>query len=226
MKIDYEFDRQIKEAFVLYHDLLCAALPKKEELQAIHPSEKFNQRMAKLLRRQQKFYYNWVNTVAKRVACVLIILFLAAATTTFSVEAFREPFLRFITETFEKYTEIFFPEDEEETLFEPTLPTYIPERFRLVSDASNEDSVMLIYADSTQNSLIITQHPKGTHLAVDNEEVTYERLMIHKIYEGIYSEKYDEGYLVFANDDYLYEIAGDLTKDEILMIAESIPVKP
>lgn len=59
--------------------------------------------MNKLIHRQNKSYYKFINTAAKRVACVIAAIGITASVTVMSVDALRNAFFYFLMETFEKF---------------------------------------------------------------------------------------------------------------------------
>ncbi len=217
----------LQKAFERYHTALAVALPGEEELSTVTISEKTERRMERLFYHQKHFYYTWINTAAKRVACILIALFLAATVTTASVEALREGFIRFVVETFEKGSTIWFSKEDEGALTYPTItskiPTYLPEGYRLVADMSNEMQIYLLYEGDGSESLVFIQQPKGAKTTVNTEGVSYKKIHVKNSYEGIIFENLRDAYLIFNDDEYMYTIIGTVSEEEILKIAETIP---
>lgn len=84
-------DQKLKDALHHYVSSLAKNLPQSEELEDIEFSEKLQNNMSKLLRRQRQVYYYWTNTVIKKVACVVVILGIMTSAVTFGVGALREP---------------------------------------------------------------------------------------------------------------------------------------
>ena len=122
----------IYEAFDMYYLDYCKTLPSNEELSHITFTKEFEERMRKLIEREKKFYFYWINTVRKRVAIIILVIIISLTSVTFGVKAIREPVIRFILETFEKFTNITFVNDDEteilanDFIFENKFPTYIP----------------------------------------------------------------------------------------------------
>lgn len=106
MFLSKELDKKLILAFELYNKELCESLPSEEELKSITFSDAFEKKMKKLISMQKKSYYYMINTVGKRVAIILLTLFISLTATTFSVKALRESVIEFIIETFEKFTKI------------------------------------------------------------------------------------------------------------------------
>lgn len=130
-----EDEKKLRSALEICVERYCNSLPTKEELADITFSEKFEKRMEKLIRRQRKFYYSFINTAGKRVTMIALAIIIGLSTVTLSVEAIREPVVRFIIEDFEKFTDVTFYEDSETSFeFVKAQPTYIPEGFVLEAE--------------------------------------------------------------------------------------------
>ena len=69
--------------------------------------------MEKLLAKQRKPYWQYVNTAGKRaVACILVFIMIFAS--SMSISAFREPVVEFFVNVYERFVEIFCREDDAE----------------------------------------------------------------------------------------------------------------
>lgn len=86
-------------------------------------SPTFEDRMNRLVRAQDKSYYRFVNTGAKRAVLALAVVILLLITMVFSVSALREPVVQFIAEIYE----MFFPSDEPEWMYELETTRYLQE---------------------------------------------------------------------------------------------------
>lgn len=226
MNLKHQTSDALRSACGAYLEFWGRSLPSEEDLTSVAPiSERLEQRIEKLFQKEQKFYFYWINTAAKRVACILIILFLAAITTTFSVEALREPFIRFVVETFEKGSRLIFPVDsEEDQPFISLSPTYIPDGFYLIKDRSNEYSTDLTYEDIYGNNYTFFQYRSdGTSIGLNTENVPYRKVIILNNYEGIVFQNKGVINLTFSSDEYVFILDGSLSEEELLKIAESIP---
>jgi len=217
----------LQKAFTRYQAALAEALPAPELLQSVSVSEKTERRMERLLYHQKHFYYTWINTAAKRAACILIALFLAATVTTVSVEALREGFVRFVIETFEKGSTIWFSKEDSGSLtyppIVPKLPTYLPDGYHLAADMSDEIELNMIYERQETETISYQQSPKGLKITLNTEGITYNKIFVAEIYEGIIFQSKGSWYLAFNDNEYMYTIIGTVSKEEILAIAESIP---
>ncbi len=221
----------IYEALDLYCIEFCKTLPTNEELSHITFSEEFERKMQKLIDRQKKFYFNWFNTVGKRVAAIILVLLLSLTTITFSVRALREPVIRFIVETYEKFSSVVFVNDksEEDTIvdftFEKIMPTYIPEDFELESEYNDEVIHKEVYISSDQSSTIMYMQRINdeSELHVNTENVMYENVLINDVSAIFYSNK-GVNTVVLSDDIYIFTLEGNIDREELMKIAESIKI--
>lgn len=225
MNPKFQTSDALRSACGVYLELLGRSLPSEEKLAPITSiSDSLEQRVEKLFQQEKKFYFYWLNTTAKRVACILVILFMAVVTTTFSVEALRDPFIQFIVETFEKGSRLLFPTDsKEDQPITPLLPSYIPKGFSLSHDMSDDVSVILHYQNEEEQTFSFTQWPDGTVTDLNTEDVSCEKLLIAEKYEGLTFCNDGIVYLSFATEQYLFNLEGTISAEELLKIAESIP---
>ena len=78
-------------------------------------SEKFIKRMDKLIKSQRKPYWNFISTVSRRAA-VIIVAIITLVTAAFSVKAIREPIIKFIKQVYESFTHYSFDGDTVEII--------------------------------------------------------------------------------------------------------------
>lgn len=190
-------------------------------------SPEFGTRLDKQLKRHDNFWYRRFNTVGKRVAAIIVLVVGIMAATTFGVEALREPFLNFVAETFEKFTKITFHQqdsNEEESFapLEPVDPSYIPEGYTLMEENVNVMRNMKIYRNSEGNQISYSQKIKdGAQSYLDSEEGLTEKININGN-EGILITESDEIIIYFVDEHYVYNFYGNIEKEELFKMAESI----
>lgn len=220
----------IYEALDLYCIEFCKTLPTDEELSGITFSEEFERKMQKLINRQKKFYYYWFNTVGKRVAAIILVLLLSLTTITFSVRALREPVVSFIVETFEKFSNILFINDESKDTnvdlkFEKVTPTYITEGYTLDYEFDDVSLYQARYfnSDKTSNITYIQLISDDSILQVNTENVSYNNIEINNFKAVSYSNKGINTVVLHAKD-YAFIIEGNISMEELIKIAESIKI--
>ena len=133
-------------------------------------SERFNKRMAKLIKSQKKAYYSLINTAYKRVAIICIII-LALLTTACSVKVIREPIVNFIKQVYESFTHYSYDGDTTDKI---TKEYYItaPDGFNQTNITNND---FLITTEYTNNNGDIIEYNQmtteySTGYFVDNEQ--------------------------------------------------------
>ncbi len=217
------FDPKEKEllnkAFQRYHQEIDAALP-EEQWQDTAISPELERRMEKTLGKQTNFYYSFINTAAKRVACILAAVLLAATVTTVSVEALREGFVHFVVELFDGGSTVAMPGKPHP--LNPKTPGYIPEGYRRISETINDHTIIQFYGAEHRRNFQFSQHPKGTNISVYTENTDYRTVTLGGQYEGILFENSGETFLIFNDTDQMYAVIGALSEEEILKIANSL----
>ena len=219
----------IYEAFDMYYLDYCKTLPSNEELSHITFTKEFEERMRKLIEREKKFYFYWINTVRKLVSIIILVIIISLTSVTFGVKAIREPVIRFILETFEKFTNITFVNDDEteilanDFIFENKFPTYIPAGFILDVEIDDGAIYQAMYVNAEDNSTIMyMQQLNNNSIAQANtENVTYENIVINGN-QGICYSNAGTQTIVFGDNEYLYTISTTKSKEELVKIAESI----
>ena len=155
-------------------------IPKNEDEIDFEFSERFNKRMTKLINSQKKAYYKLINTAAKRVA-IIFVLILTMFTAAFSVKAIREPIIKFVKQIYETFVHYSVDGDTVDKITKEYSLTYVPEGFKQTDIVRDENFVITTYENSLGNTIeflqITTKFYSG-HF-VDNET------------GDIYSEKVD-----------------------------------
>ncbi|MBQ4333396.1 MAG: DUF4367 domain-containing protein [Clostridia bacterium] len=220
---------KLQEAFDIYVREQNARLPSEEELAGIVLSDEFKARMEKLIRRQKHGYYVLFGTVARRVATIIIALLVGMTVTTFSVEALRQPVVRFFTEVFETFTRVIFVDDTSDPVqveMEKRTPTYIPEGYVVESevDAGALYKVTYVHSESGERIYYRQQLSDRYSALVDTETTDYQEITVAHLSGIVYQNK-ETTTIAFIDDQCSYSVFGTVAKDELLKIAESISPK-
>ncbi len=223
-------DAVLKEALALSVRKINALLPAEEECKEITFSPRFEQRMERMIRDHEKFYYFWFNTIAKRVAMVALLVVLGLAVTTFSVKAWRESLIDFVVEFFETFAIVRMEHEDVRVpaTITPVEPTYIPEGFIGKEISKDELAFSKTYYDysgkqrgelSYRQSVIIDG---GIH--IDMKDVDYRTITING-YEGVIRFKLGSTAILFATEKCEFSVSGTIDETELIRIAESIPLE-
>lgn len=225
----------IYEAFDLYYKEYCKTLPTKEELSHIVIPDELEKKIQKLIAKERKFYYYWINTLGKRVAAIILAIILCLTTVTFSVRALREPVVRFIVETFEKFSKVIFINDKSEDdviletddfVFDIIDPMYIPAGYELESEYNDEIVHKKVYINNDLSTTIVYMQRINDEsiFQANTEGIVYENISISK-YQGVKYSNKGNNTVMFNTDDYIFMITGQIEESEIIKIAESIEIK-
>lgn len=212
-------DDLIRKAFEEYHRQLNASID-WAEVEKVVVSEGTDQRILRMIRRKTRVYPAFINTAAKRVACILAAVLLATTVTTFSVEALREGFLHFVVEVFDGKGSVEMPGEPSDQA--PKRLSRIPNGFTLVSKTENEQTMICLYEGADHQNFQFSYHPKGTNITVYTENTDYRTVTVGKKHEGILFENYGERFLIFNDSHHMYAIIGTLSEEETLALADAL----
>lgn len=222
-----EDEALLKEALLIYQEKALDSLPKDKTLEKINFTDKFENKMQKLIKTEKKPYYIMINTVGKRVACIIIAV-LVSFTAMMSIEAIRRPFIEYIVNTFEKYSAVYFKNNSQITpeTFETYAPEYIPQGYKEVKREGTAEFMYnyVTYSDNKGNILDFQQDISIGSVSINTEGVEIEKLYINNT-ESIYYENLGVQTVLFADGNYSHLIRcyeNTLSKEELIKIAESI----
>lgn len=186
-------------------------------------SEHFNKRMEKLIRSQKKVYYNFINTVYKRVAIICIVL-LTMLTTACSVKAIREPIVNFFTEVYESFTRYFFEGDTVDVLTKEYSIRELPDGFIQTSKTHNDVFIITEYQNMRGDIIELTQSiTKHTEHTIDNEKAKVYTEILGNLEVKIY-DAYDTKQARWIIDGYSFNLIcyGDISIETIKQLIENI----
>ena len=188
-------------------------------------SEKYKKNMEKLLAKQRKPYWQYVNTAGKRaVACILVFIMIFAS--SMSISAFREPVVEFFVNVYERFVEIFCKEDgtaaspgEIETIY--TLG-YLPEGYEFESRKVDNNSVKTVFVNEC-NKIKLSQYVLSTDTLLDNENADFE-IQMSDGYKIAVIEKFENRFLYWISNEYAFKLSvpSELPEDEYIKIIELI----
>ncbi len=187
-------------------------------------SERFNKKMERLIKSQKRLYWNFVNTAAKRVAVIFVVIF-TIFTAAFSVKALREPILKFIKQVYDTFVYYAYEGDTTETITKEYVITQLPEGFEQTDKIQSEATIITIYENAQGNTIEFAQTATEQHSGFffDNEN----GIIYTEIIKGInieFHETYDTRQALWLKEGYVFEITcyGDISVDTIKQIILSI----
>ena len=215
--------QRLYEALDAYTKEASEALTVPSELEDYKFSKRFERNMRRIIRRQRHAYFKYTDTLAKQVASIAVLMLVCLTITVFSIKGLREPFIDFVVETFEKFTSIFVEKDEpvKTAEFETMLPQYIPEGYEAQEPIIDDNLYTLIYKNDDCNLIYKQRYENLWLLQMNTESIEYEKMYINEI-ECVFYENNGTNFLIFNSDDYTFSIEGNVSKEELIKIAESI----
>ncbi|MHB1453435.1 MAG: DUF4367 domain-containing protein [Saccharofermentanales bacterium] len=221
-------DELLIQALKTYNERWTSQMPEDEDLIRHEFSQKFVWKMDKLIRAQKRSTYYLMNTMSKRIAVAVLLIFLTLFTTVFSVKALRDPAINFIINVYEKFSTIIFGGSSEETeSFPPFLeeyyePSVLPDGF---TRTKTEDLMMLYvleYKDGMDGILNYQQYTiKSGRITINTEGVEVEYVTING-FTGIYYSNLGYQTIVWNDGRYGYLISANLPREAIFEVAGSL----
>jgi len=185
-------------------------------------SKEHENKMKKIFKNERrKIFLKKFYKYSKRVACVFIVFIIISGITVFSVNAWRIKFLNYVLEIGKPNTDYEFGDTQggfysnDDILFE-----YIPKGFELTKNLSNESSIYLKFKNDNLYFTLTLNNIDGKS-SIDTENGLVQNLNINRC-EAFYSTNNNINALIWHNDKFSFKIIGNISKDEIIRIAENI----
>ncbi len=195
----------IKNAFREVVSSEFAHIPTYENSIDFTFSERFNKRMAKLIRSQKKVYYNLINTAYKRVAIICVVI-LTMLTSACSVKAIREPIINFIKQVYESFTHYSFDGNTTDIIAKE-YSIKLPDNFEQTNINKNNSIIAKEYKNNTGNIIEFKQMTTeySTGYFVDNEQGETSTKTVDNI-QVEYKKWYDTQTVIWTKDGYVFAI--------------------
>lgn len=233
MKIsDKDFDKLISVAMSQVPDDDDIELKTDEELSldgnSTHEfSPAFEKQMKKLIRKSRKQQYNEYRPTGfhSKIRIAVLIAVLVCAATMFSVSAFRTSIINFIFSAGNDSSSFMFNEDGSaiSPKFSKYLPTYMPKGFGVAAvQEVSSNNIYIQFVDGNDGFYDVQCDLRSTMLAIDTEDGEITELQINGADVTI-SERHDRITATYVTDNMFYLISGNISKDVIIQILESIP---
>lgn len=216
---------EINKAFTVYCQLYAEKYKDIENKNILFSSD-FENKMQKLINRNKKPYFRLINTAAKRIAVIIVAIIIALTSTALSVNAIRQEIKNFVIETFEKFSTVFFNENQNHVfeIMKKYKPDTFPEGFKLSEEYTDEVTYKIKYNDKNGNEILYLQRLASDGLSFDNENGNIE-----EINNGVYVEEKSNNIKMYLWSDGTYKYSlhafGNINKEELLKMAKSLEVE-
>lgn len=179
---------QLNQAFREVASMEFADIPCDEETISFAFSDNFIQKMDKLIARQKKSYWTYVNTAQKRVA-IVVIAFISLFSIAFSNEEIRASMLQWCADVFDEYIYYYFEGDTTKEITHEYQLTMVPEGFEKVYEQRDIETVIIGYENEVGDCIQFEQQvTEGYGYFVDNEKLKWSNVIVDgmdiKIYEN------------------------------------------
>lgn len=185
-------------------------------------SPEFERKIKKLIRKEKRPLWHFVNTAAKRAA-VIAAVFIMLLTTACSVKAIREPTVRFLIEVYETFTEYSFEGDKSDTITkEYHLPA--PEGFTQTDYLRDDAGITTTYENEHGDIIRFSQAVTDeTNLFIDGEKAEIDIIEVSSRKVHIYSHD-SISVAIWIEDSYLLKLVchGDFSEQSIIDMIEAI----
>ena len=148
------------------------------------------------------------------VAAVLCALLLTA----FVIPSSRE----YIIDNFEIFSRYKITENNKNSVNGEIAVGYIPEGFELESIVTEDKHALYNYISKDNGSFIISKFSSSIEVDLDTETGNIETINIDEKVYSYYVDENNYNYLVWTENDYIYQIHSSISKDELLKIAETV----
>ena len=237
------YDSILKEAFIEYQKREVDALWEEFSKAESHVfSERFENRMTKLVKFSERPYFRFVNTFAKRAAVFAIIITIPLSA-AFSVEAIREPVIQFFIEVYEKFTHIVFQTDAGnsennanenssgdslsgafpviiEDVYEPTV---LPDGYTFTNNINMSIFYQNTYSNQNGEDISFDQFTiTSIDLNIDTEDGAIVEEIMLKNTKALFAQNKGTNFLVWNDNKYGYKIVGTIEKDSMIKMALSL----
>lgn len=214
---------ELKKAFREAASYEFRDVPRDDSLIQHEFSPEFERKIEKLIRKEKTFFWHFVNTASKRVAVIAVVLVMLF-TTACSMEAIREPIVRFLIEVYESFTEYRFEGEKSGTITKEYTMTTVPEGYEETDYLKDEVGITTTYENSYGNMIRFSQTiTDETYLSIDGEYAETEVRDVSGREVHLYLR---DGISVafWIEDTYLLKIVchGSFTEQDIIDIIESI----
>ena len=151
------------------------------------------------------------------------VLVLAAVVSAFFLTAFAVPSSReFIIENFDIFSSYTISEPNDNSVNDEITVGYIPEGFELKETCVDKKGIMYKYISPTNRYFRILKNSSSSKVDINNEILYYETVVLGSNTYYYYLNETDTSYIIWNKNDYVYQVFGNISKEELLNIAENI----
>lgn len=202
-------------ACIMSYEQWAATIP--EDLPEPKYSKKHIRRMNALMDKMRGNVYHHFTTRAIKIMLVAAVLF-ALLLSAFVIPSSRE----FIIDNLGIYSTYQLTEDNGNSVSGEISVGYVPEGFELESEECYDKFSMCCYTMANSDSFTIYKTTSSMKFEIDTEICEAENIVINSTTYTYYNSLSGNNSIMWNKNDYIYQIDGRLSKDEMLKIAEAV----
>lgn len=206
-----KFEQACLLAFEDWADDIPDDLPEPEY------SEKHKRWVKKLFNKMRGDHYHRFTTNTVKVMLVAAVLS-ALLLTAFVIPSSRE----FIIDNFETFSRYKITENNKNSVNGEITVGYIPEGFKLSEQGEYSKTIYSKYISLDEKVFTINKYSSSIEVDFDTEDMSTKEIAYNGITYICGADLYGHSYVVWNANDYVYKIDGNISTEEILIIAKSI----
>lgn len=191
-------------------------------------SEQFEQKINRLIRQEQSFYYPLINTKPKKVCAMILAVLLSLFTVTMSVKAAREYFFHLIEQIFPTHSKVFFQGEDYGQRNSPFVAyelSWVPEGFildkensfcepegKMKVDIYRKGSLYINFEQADITASITTLNTEWTDL----QEIEHNGEPMYLL------EWEDNTVLIWYDNEYSFILTATLGKSDLIKMQEFV----
>lgn len=225
-------DEMLFEYAAEARDIWLSTLPADEDIPEIPTSKAFEQKMQKLIKEQRRTpKTNKILRYMKQTVAAVLAVAILSFGGLMTVEAYREKVIEIVVHVFHELTDYRFTSDSSEAndivLPEVTFE-FVPDGMSEVEKRITENNRRFImYEDDSGNFFEFTQRVVGSDgkysTILDTEDSVYEATIINGN-EAYYNVKNGDCSVFWTENSIVYNLFGNLDKNELVEIATKIKI--
>ena len=188
----------------------------------------YKRKMAQLIKRQKRPYWKYVNTVGKKIAAFALV-FMMLFGLSMSIEAVREPVVRFVVSVFDRFSELFV--DKSETIIAPDkieevfTITGLPSEFKETFFDLTKTHVETEWSDG-KKKISLYQSIMNSKITFDTETPNITKICIDGV-EIYYMYKNNKTQIFWRDSSYIFiiEYTDFVSEENVIGLYESLSIK-
>ncbi len=187
-------------------------------------SRKFERKMKKLIRREYSEPTHYHKITVKRLFICITVALIAAVVMAFSVGAVRDFFKNFFMEVFGTHTSIQIIDNENfPKIISDIYSINVIDNFILTNSFESEIYVSRVYRTEEDDYIFFNQYVKSEYdVNVNTENRPLDYIEINGNDGYIVDLGNNEYYISWDNGDYIFDITGNIGKNVLIEIANSV----